>query len=275
MANYTYYEEQQHFDGNHHTGVHLKPIPQASAYSLPPHTSATAYVPIPVPTAPYYATTTPSQHDLADAKLKHRIRLLRFAHRALSALLSLATLTPLTITLAKFYATKDTYFSVDGVDRTAWASGTITWYTYLLFATALISFLTDLAVVLSYCCGGAARANKVSHMGGWWTKASWVGEIVIWIVSVAIYRYGKEAVDGKFRDLWGWTCSPAAKAIQARVHDLDFDQYCAIQSSSFYSGILKVVAGLVSALILVMAVLRGRSKKRVQAQGRGIEPLRS
>jgi hypothetical protein len=31
-----------------------------------------------------------------------------------------------------------------------------------------------------------------------------VGHVLIWIVGVAIYRYGKQPVGGRFRDLWGW-----------------------------------------------------------------------
>lgn len=167
-----------------------------------------------------------------------------------------------------------TYLPVNGVEHTARANGTITWHAYLLFATALIGSLVDLAIVCSYCCRGAERANKVSSIGGWWTKATSAGHVVIRILSVSIYRYGKEPVDGKFTDLWGWTCGPAARAIQGQVRNLDFDQYCAIQMSSFYSGILTVVAELLSALIMVMAVVRGRSKKRAQSQS-GIEPVRS
>ena len=54
----------------------------------------------------------------------------------------------------------------------------------------------------------------------------------MWIASVAIYRYGKEPdVEGKFKDLWGWTCSPAAREIQDQITNVDFDTYCNIQVS--------------------------------------------
>lgn len=56
-------------------------------------------------------------------------------------------------------------------------------------------------------------------------------QIVIWAVSAGIYRYGREPVDGKFWDLWGWTCSQDAAALQAVVDDVDFEKYCGMQVS--------------------------------------------
>lgn len=65
-----------------------------------------------------------------------------------------------------------------------------------------------------------------------WTHLQHAAEIAVWIVSVAIYRYGKEPDElGKFTDLWGWTCSPAARAIQDEVPNVEFGRYCTVQVS--------------------------------------------
>lgn len=276
MSNYQFYGDQQHYPEQDHGHYKMKPMLQTSSYYINPTNAPPSYNPIPSYTT--HATTAANQTNSptnpTDATLKHRIRQLKFLHRLLSALLSLATLIPLTLTLAKFLTTKDTYFPVNGVERTAWAAGTITWYTYLYFSVALVSFLLDAAVLLAYCCGGVSSANKAADVGGWWTKLTWAGQVGVWVASVAIYRYGKEPLeDGKFKDLWGWTCSPAARAIQGQVPNVDFDRYCGVQTASFYSGIVNVAAGLLSVVILVMTGVRSRSKMRASGAD-GAEPMR-
>lgn len=166
--------------------------------------------------------------ELEDLKIKRRVRVLRFASRILATILSGATLAPLTMTLVKFFQTKDTYYTVDGVQRTAWANDTITWYTYLYFGVALISFLLNLGIMLAYCCG-VKKANAASELSGTWQHIIDGVHILVWIASAAIYRYGKEPVDGKFRDMWGWTCSSKAQELQAVITNIDYDKYCTIQ----------------------------------------------
>jgi len=78
----------------------------------------------------------------------------------------------------------------------------------------------------------------------------------------------------------GETCSPAAQEIQEQVTNVDFDRYCTIQTSSWYAGLANVASGFISAVILLMALLRVRSKKRALKQRSteghtNYEPLRS
>lgn len=143
--------------------------------------------------------------DVADQRLKQRIRTLKLVSRLLALVLSLATLVPLAMTLAKYLTTKNDFFDVDGQERTAWAHDSRSWYTYMYFAVALTSFVFDLATVVAYCCReGVNKANKVAAVATCWGATVQIGEIVIWIVSVAVYRYGREPVGGRFLDLWGW-----------------------------------------------------------------------
>jgi hypothetical protein len=139
----------------------------------------------------------------ADQRLKQRIRILKLASRIVALVLSLATLIPLATTLTKFFETKNEVFVVDGQERTAWAKDSRVWYTYMYFGVALTSFVFDLVVVVAYC-RGVKRANTVAAVATWWSTTVQVGHVLIWIVSAAVYRYGKEPVGGKFRDLWGW-----------------------------------------------------------------------
>lgn len=204
------------------SSVPLKPLPQATTTSTPAGTSA-SYTPI----------DPNSALARLDAKHKRRIRVLKALSRILATLLSLATFIPLAMTLIKFFQTRNETMVVDGEERTAWASGTVTWYTYLYFGVASISLLLNAGVLASYCCcGGHRGAEKVARFEGWWANLQRGLEVLVWVASVAIYRYGKEPdVEGKFKDLWGWTCSPAAEAIQAQITNVDFAKYCTVQVS--------------------------------------------
>ena len=58
-----------------------------------------------------------------------------------------------------------------------------------------------------------------------------LGNLVVWSVAAAMYRNEKDK-DGKNSDLWGWTCSAGAKAIQKEfVGEIDFDRFCDVQVS--------------------------------------------
>lgn len=139
----------------------------------------------------------------ADQRLKQRIRILKLISRVVAFIISLVTLVPLAMTVAKFLLTKDEQFTVNGQERTAWAADSITWYTFMYFGVSLISCLFNFAILVAYW-RGVKQANNVASIASWWSHTVLVGHVLIWIVSAAIYRYGREPVDGKFRDLWGW-----------------------------------------------------------------------
>jgi len=182
--------------------VYPKPMhkAQASAYSYALNSGDDTYRLI-APDASLSEEYNKSQ--AADQRLKYRIRVLKLVSRVIALIMSITTLVPITMTLIKFLLTKNTTIVVDGKERTAWAHDTIAWYTYMYFGVSLVSAVFNLAIVIAYC-RGVKRANNVADVASWWGYVVLVGHMVIWIVSVAIYRYGKEPVAGKFRDLWGW-----------------------------------------------------------------------
>jgi hypothetical protein len=56
-----------------------------------------------------------------------------------------------------------------------------------------------------------------------------IGNLILWSVAAAMYREEKDK-NGKSNDLWGWTCSTGARAIQKEfVKELNFNQYCNVQ----------------------------------------------
>ena len=181
---------------------------------------------------------TPAAQSLSSfprEKLKYRIRLLRVISRVISVIVSGATVAPLAMTLIKFFQTRNQELTVDGEQRTAWASGTIAWYTYLYFSVSTVSFILQSAILIAYCVGGVKKANKASTFSGIWTGVLMVFHIMIWAISIGIYRYGKIPKDGRFRDLWGWTCSAAASEIQSQVTNINYSEYCTAQVSQTLS----------------------------------------
>jgi hypothetical protein len=222
--------------------INLKPIPYAAASPAPSEYSQGYYKPV-APSPQLDAETEYLRTQ--DSKIKKRIRNLRIVSRTLAVLLSGATLAPITMTLVKFFQTRNEYMVVDGEERTAWASGTIAWYTYMYFGISLVSFILNFIILVSYCCG-VKNANKAAKIATWWNGVVLGAHVVVWAISVAIYRYGREPVDGRFVDLWGWTCSEAANAIQSQITNINFEQYCSIQvcmlqMSSFVPSLTKCI----------------------------------
>ncbi|KAK3049600.1 hypothetical protein LTR09_009021 [Extremus antarcticus] len=281
---YPNHQPQQYWDPTANNNVHLKLIPYTQTRPANPgasdsyYNTANNYTYNPVAPSPQphgYPDHELTRIQTADTKIKSRIRLLRLISRSLAVLLSAATLAPLAMTLIKFFQTRNEEMIVDGVSRTAWASGTIAWYTYMYFGISTVSFLLNAAIMISYC-RGTKQANTTAQYAGYWSALIMGAHVVVWAISVGVYRYGKEPVDGKFRDLWGWSCSEAANAIQEQVTNVNFEQYCSIQTTSFFTGIANTVAGLLSALIYVYAIVRMRSKKKIQrVHDSAREPLRS
>ncbi|KAI7212236.1 hypothetical protein KC333_g7237 [Hortaea werneckii] len=257
------------------SNIRLEPIPSYETASVQSGLNHDHYQPL----TPYAIPDAELQRiEARDRRVKLWIRTLKFLERILSLILSILTLIPLVMTLVKFFHTRDIYFTVDGTQRTAWAQDSRVWYTYLYMAVAGISCLFNTAIMLAYTTS-VRRANAVGDVASRWEYLVQGLQIVVWAVSAGIYRYGREPVDGKFRDLWGWTCSQDAAALQAVVDDVDFEKYCGLQTASFNLGISNVAQAVLALVLYIFVFVRVRSKKRVQrAHARydeAREPLRS
>lgn len=166
--------------------------------------------------------------EAKDEKLKTRIRKLKLVSRIVATILSFLTLVPITMTLIKFLETRYITYTVKGKERTAWAKDTITWYTYMYFGVSMVSFLLNSIIMVAYL-QSLRRANTAANVAGWFTGTVFFSHVIVWAVSAGLYRHGKEPVNGKFRDLWGWTCSTSAQELQAVLPDVDFKKYCSVQ----------------------------------------------
>lgn len=98
----------------------------------------------------------------------------------------------------------------------------------MYFSVAAVSVLLNFLTVFAYKFG-VDKANVASYVT---TTFSWVimiGNLVVWSVAAGMYRREKDK-DGKSNDLWGWTCSAGARAIQKEfAKEVDFNAQCNTQ----------------------------------------------
>jgi hypothetical protein len=133
------------------------------------------------------------------------------------------------MTLSKFLSTKDTYRTVtlpsgQSIRRTAWAKDTRAWPTWMYFGVATTSVLLNFCTVFSYRFG-VDKANAASYVTSTFSWVVMLGNLIVWSVAAGMYRCEK-----KTNDLWGWTCSAGARAIQKEfAEDVDYDRFCNVQ----------------------------------------------
>jgi hypothetical protein len=142
----------------------------------------------------------------------------------------------------------------------------------MYFSIAAVSFIINLGTLIAYF-HSVKRANLVSTIGTVFNVFIAAANLIVWIVAAAIYKYEKEiTTEGKHNDLWGWSCSGAADAIQDAFQDqVNFSKYCTIQSTSWYLGLVQVGAMVLSVVIMLMSAGRNRTKKDVQRRTKEFE----
>lgn len=121
--------------------------------------------------------------------------------------------------LYKFYTTNRLF--VVGRPWGPWAKGSIIWPTFMFAATSIITSILALVALVSLC-------RKPHRNTAGFGLAYVVVHITVWIVVSIVYRLEKTE-----RDLWGWSCTDKAKAIQLELGGgkLDFKGLCSIQVS--------------------------------------------
>lgn len=224
-----------------------------------------------------------TDHDQA---LKARIRRLRVYSRVLGFIISVGVFVPIALTVHKFLTTQNIYRDVlqdDGTikNRTAWAKESKVWPTWMYFVVAGISLALNLLILVAYAFG-VDKANLIASVS---TAFSWtmlLGNLVVWCIAASLYRTEKDK-DNKSNDLWGWTCSPAARKIQKEfAGEIDFNRYCDIQVSSrtlqvtdntwliipqsisWYIGLVQVGAALLTVVTYVFVFIRKGKKKEIK-----------
>jgi hypothetical protein len=152
----------------------------------------------------------------------------------------------------------------------------------MYFSVAALSVLLNFCTLFSYRFG-IEKANTVSYVTSTFSWIVMLGNFVVWSVAAGMYRREKDWA-GKSNDLWGWTCSTGARAIQKEFDgEIDFDRFCNVQVSgesgrrdeglltggqsvSWYIGLVQAGAALLTVVIYVMVLMRRRSKKNLREQ---------
>ena len=157
-------------------------------------------------------------------KLKRYLRIVQSATSVMSSLFSVIMFAIMIYVSMKFQSTK----SIIRGGRDAWPKHPKLWPTIMLLVASGVTLLLSTITLLSYCfCFKTARQS--------WklTIIKYVIHILVWAAVTILYRYEK-SLHGNDNDLWGWSCSQKAKAIQGEFNGVvDFSSLCTVQASSF------------------------------------------
>lgn len=178
-------------------------------------------------------------------KLKRYLRVGKAIVQAISTLLSAIMFGSMVFLSIKYY---DTNNETRG-GRTAWPKHPKLWPTFMLLIGAGITLIVSIITLISYCwfLKKAKRSWKL-------TVLKYAIHLGAWAIITILYRYEKD-VHGSDNDLWGWTCSEEAAAIQAEFNDVvGFSSLCNLQVSRqhiawkifFNDGIVKLLGNLTS-----------------------------
>jgi len=84
--------------------------------------------------------------------------------------------------------------------------------------------------------------------------------VVVWAISAGAYKMAQNG-----HDLWGWSCSPNADAIQKEVQAfMDFGRLCTIQTGAWYTSIIEAVVYFITFIIVILMVRRASHKKKLE-----------
>lgn len=154
--------------------------------------------------------------------LKRYLRIGKIVTKVITLLFSTIMFAIMLFMVIKYSTTKSDFRG----GRTAWPKQPKLWPTFMLLVGAGLTLLLSLITLLSYCCA-FERARRSWKL----TVVKYVIHIGAWIVISTLYRYEKSA-HGVNNDLWGWSCSTEAAALQSEFNGVvDFSSLCSVQVS--------------------------------------------
>jgi len=192
-----------------------------------------------------------------DLIYKRCIRVLRFATRISSTILSGFIIGSLSYSLAKYFLTRNKI--IQG-NVHPWATPTVLWPTYMLLAIAVVTFLLNIITICTYVCSVKA-ANRTSSIAGYIGYAITAVHFIAWAVVTGLFKMANTG-----SDLWGYSCSDISDQIQPQVQSyLDFGKLCTVQTGAWYSTIIEAVTYFLTFVTLLMVLRRKSHQKRLSA----------
>ncbi|MCJ1406169.1 hypothetical protein MMC19_000234 [Ptychographa xylographoides] len=174
------------------------------------------------------------QKDLA---IKRRIRNLTFLSRVISVILSGFMVGSMAYALYMYQTTKD--MTLSGGQH-PWSPQTVLWPTFMVLSTAGVTFIMNIIILSAYMCGAMA-ADKTSTIMGYIGYGITAIHVVVWVINAGLF---KMAFTG--RDLWGFSCSTEADALQAQVKSvLNYTTLCQIQTGTWITAIIETISYLI------------------------------
>ena len=108
-------------------------------------------------------------------------------------------------------------------DEPFWPNNLKIWPSLMLLAASFVSLLVSIGTLIVYCVN-SKRARSSWKV----TIAKYVLGVAVWIAVSTIYKQEKTT-----NDLWGWSCSSKADAVQKASNGrIDFSRLCTVQVSS-------------------------------------------
>jgi hypothetical protein len=102
------------------------------------------------------------------------------------------------------------YYQTRNVEH-AWPKKPVLYPTLTLFGIAATSLIFDVVTLCTYCYGVKA-ANKASIAATVIHTIITVMHAALWAAGTVLYKYANKTM--KKKDIWGWSCSKAARALR-------------------------------------------------------------
>jgi len=202
-----------------------------------------------------------AEFEKKDLVYKRRIRILRFLSRFISLILSAFMTGVLSFALSKYYLTRH-HILPD--NSHPWVTPITLWPTFMLLAISIVTVMLNFLTICTYVCGVNA-ANKMGSVTSFIGYVMLAIHVVVWAVAVGLFKMANTG-----SDLWGYTCSDRADAIQAKFSSfMNFGQLCMVQNGAWYASIIEAI-GYGLTFVLTLLILKRASHKKKLAKAKEI-----
>jgi len=128
----------------------------------------------------------------------------------------------------------------------------------MLLAVSVVTMIMNLVTVCSYICG-IDTANKTDRVATYVRYIMLALQVVAWAIGTGLFKMANTG-----HDLWGYSCSGSADAIQEQVQSfLDFGKLCTAQTYTWYTSIVQAGSYLLTFILLLLVLKRSSGKKKM------------